>query len=156
VKKEPGTPASFTRVKKEPVSFTRVKKEHGAPALPSSKKARRLADVAADQLDYQAPDDPEEFPGLRAAEVESFNEVQPGTLEFALAWSRQDAKRAEAERACRLGLCINLDDDDEDDAGAAAAAAMAARAAAPWLPRMSHRTTTMAAGTTTSSTAVSG
>jgi hypothetical protein len=73
VKKEPGTPPSFTRVKKEPVSFTRVKKEHGAPAPPSSKKARRLANEAAGQLDYQALDDPEEFPGLRAAEVESFN-----------------------------------------------------------------------------------
>jgi hypothetical protein len=29
----------------------------------------------------------------------------------------QDAKRAEAERARRLGLCINLDNDEEDDAG---------------------------------------
>jgi hypothetical protein len=85
VKKEPGTPASFTRVKKEPVSFTRVKKEHDAPTPPSLKKARRLANKAARQLDYQAPDDPEEFPGPRVAEVESFNEVQPGTLEFALA-----------------------------------------------------------------------
>jgi hypothetical protein len=91
VKKEPGTPASFTRVKKEPVSFTRVKKEHDAPAPPSLKKARRLADEAARQLDYQALDDPKEFPGPRAAEVESFNEVQPGTLEFTLARSRQDA-----------------------------------------------------------------
>jgi hypothetical protein len=117
VKKEPGTPASFTRVKKEPVSFTRVKKEHGAPAPPSSKKTRRLADEAAVQLDYQAPDGPEEFPGPRAAEVESFNKVQPGTLEFALAWSRKDAKRAEAECAHRLGLCVNLDDDNEDDDG---------------------------------------
>jgi hypothetical protein len=98
----------------EPVSFTHVKKEHDALAPPSSKKARHLADEAADQLDYQAPDDLEEFPGLRAAEVESFNEVQPGTLEFALAWSKQDAKRADAERTRRLGLCVNL---DEDDAG---------------------------------------
>jgi hypothetical protein len=40
------------RVKKEPVSFTRVKKEHDAPAPSSSKKARRLADEAARQLDY--------------------------------------------------------------------------------------------------------
>jgi hypothetical protein len=79
-------------VKKEPVSFTRVKKEHDKPAPPSSKKARRIADEATRQLDYQASDDPEEFPGLRAAERESFNEVQRGTLEFALAWSRQDAK----------------------------------------------------------------
>jgi hypothetical protein len=44
--------------------------------------------------------------------------VQLGTLEFALAWSKQDAKRAKAERACCLGLCVNLDDDkEEDDAG---------------------------------------
>jgi hypothetical protein len=107
VKKEPGMPASFTR----------VKKEHDVPTPPSSKKAHRLADEAAGQLDYQAPNDLKEFPGLRAAEVESFNEVQPGTLEFGVAWSRQDTKRAEAERARRLGLCVNLDEDDEDDAG---------------------------------------
>jgi hypothetical protein len=116
-KMEPGIGASSTRVKKEPVSFTRVKKEHDALTPPSSKKARRLADEAAGQLDYQALDNPEEFPGLRAAEVESFNDVQSGTLKFALAWSRQDAKRAEAERARRLSLCVNLDDDEEDDAG---------------------------------------
>jgi hypothetical protein len=36
-------------------------------------------------------------------------------LEFALAWSRQDAKRAEAERARHLGLYVNLDDDEEED-----------------------------------------
>jgi hypothetical protein len=41
------------------------------------KKARCLADEAVSQLDYQAHDDPEEFPGLRSVEVESFNEVQP-------------------------------------------------------------------------------
>jgi hypothetical protein len=63
VKKDPGTPASFARVKKEHGSFTRVKKEQGAPAPPSSKKARRLADEAARQLDYLTPDAPEEFPG---------------------------------------------------------------------------------------------
>jgi hypothetical protein len=73
VKKEPGTPTSFTRVKKEPNSFTHVKKEHDAPAPPSSKKALYLTDKAARRLDYQAPDNPEEFPGLRAAERESFN-----------------------------------------------------------------------------------
>jgi hypothetical protein len=55
VKKEPGTPSSFTRVKKEPISFTRVKKDHGTPVPPPSKKARPLADEAAGQLDYQAP-----------------------------------------------------------------------------------------------------
>jgi hypothetical protein len=38
-------------------------------------------------------------------------------LEFALAWSRQDAKRDEAERACLLGLYVNLEDDEEEDAG---------------------------------------
>jgi hypothetical protein len=32
-------------------------------------------------------------------------------LDFALAWSRQDAKKADTERALRLGLCVNLDDD---------------------------------------------
>jgi hypothetical protein len=34
-------------------------------------------------------------------------------LEFALAWSRQDAKRAEAERPRRLDLCVNLEEDDD-------------------------------------------
>jgi hypothetical protein len=101
VKKEPGTPASFTRVKKEPVSFTRVNKEHDAPAPPSSKKARHLADEATRQLDYQASDDLEKFPRLRAAELESFNEEGRGRA-----------------RARHLGLCVNLDDDEEeDDAG---------------------------------------
>jgi hypothetical protein len=39
-------------------------------------------------------------------------------LDFVLAWSRQDAMKADAERARRLGLYVNLeDDDDEDDAG---------------------------------------
>jgi hypothetical protein len=85
VKNEPDTPASFTHVKMEPGSFTHVKKEHDAPAPPSSKKARHLAEDASRQLDYRATDDPEEFPSKRAAERASFNEVQPGTLEFALA-----------------------------------------------------------------------
>jgi hypothetical protein len=97
MKKETDTPASFRRVKKEPGSFTHVKKEDDAPAPHSSKKAWRLAAAAACQLDYQAPNDPEEFPGQRAAKRTSFNKVLPGTLEFPLAWSRQDAKRAEAE-----------------------------------------------------------
>jgi hypothetical protein len=35
-------------------------------------------------------------------------------LVFALVWSGQDTKKAEAERACRLGLCVNLEEDDED------------------------------------------
>jgi hypothetical protein len=38
-------------VKKEPGTFTRIKKEHGAPTPASSKKARRLADEVARQLD---------------------------------------------------------------------------------------------------------
>jgi hypothetical protein len=101
-----------------PCSFARIKKEHDAPAPHSSKKARRLVEDATRQLAYQASDDPEEFPGQRAAERASFNEVQPGTLEFALAWSRQDAKWAEAERACRLGLCVNLEEDEEEEEGA--------------------------------------
>jgi hypothetical protein len=29
----------------------------------------------------------------------------------------QDAKKADAERTLRLGLCVNLEEDDEDDAG---------------------------------------
>jgi hypothetical protein len=49
-------------VKKEPGCFTHVNKEHDGPAPPSSKKARRLTDEAARELDYQTLDDPEEFP----------------------------------------------------------------------------------------------
>jgi hypothetical protein len=117
VKSEPG--GSFACVKKEPgvtpASFARVKKEHGVPMPHSTKKARRLTEDAARQLDYQDPDDPEEFPGLRATERASFNEVQSGTLEFALAWSRQDAKRAEAKRARPLNLCVNLEEDKDDE-----------------------------------------
>jgi hypothetical protein len=64
----------------------------------STKKARCLTTDAACQLEYQASDDPEEFLGLRAAERASFNKVRPGTLEFVLTWSRQDAKKSEAER----------------------------------------------------------
>jgi hypothetical protein len=103
VKKEAGSPASFTRVKKDPGVtpgslacvkkepgmtpgyLARVKKEPGALAPPSLKKARRLAENAALLLEYQAPDGPEEFPGLKASELAFFNEVQPGTLDFALA-----------------------------------------------------------------------
>jgi hypothetical protein len=101
--KEPGP---FTRVKKEPGSFSHVKKEHGMPASPSSKKARWLTGDTARQLAYQAPDDSEEFPSQRAVERASFNKVQLGTLEFALAWSRQGAKRAEAEHVRCLSLCV--------------------------------------------------
>jgi hypothetical protein len=39
------------------------------------KKAQRLAEDTALQLEYQAPYDLEEFPGLKAAELASFNEV---------------------------------------------------------------------------------
>jgi hypothetical protein len=52
--------------------------------------------------------------GLKAVELASFNEVQPGTLDFVLVWSRQDAKKADTERVRCLGLCINLEDDDND------------------------------------------
>jgi hypothetical protein len=38
-------------------------------------------------------------------------------LDFVLAWSRQDAKKSDAEWALHLGLCVNLEEDDEDDAG---------------------------------------
>jgi hypothetical protein len=62
-----------------------------------------------------SPEYLEEFHGLRAAERASFTEIQSGTLEFILAWSRYDAKKAKAERACRLGLCVNLEEDDEDE-----------------------------------------
>jgi hypothetical protein len=107
------TLASLARVKKEPDigSLAHVKKEPGVS--PSSKKARHLTEYAMLQLEYQAPDDPEEFRGLKAAELASFNEVQPGTMDFALAWSRRDAKKADAEQALRLGLCVNLDDDND-------------------------------------------
>jgi hypothetical protein len=60
-----------------PGSFTRVKKEHDALVPPSSKNGCRLTEGAARQLEYQAPDNPEEFPDQRVAECASFNEVQP-------------------------------------------------------------------------------
>jgi hypothetical protein len=106
VKNEPGVTSA---------SFAHGKKEHDAPAPPSTKKACRLGEDTACQLEYQAPDNPEEFLGLRAAECASFNKVQPGTLEFVLAWSRQDTKKTEIDRARRLGLCVNLEEDDEDN-----------------------------------------
>jgi hypothetical protein len=92
----------------EPSSFTHVKNEHDAPAPPSSKKVRHLAKDATCQLDYQAPDDPEECPGKRAVECASFNEVQPGTLEFTLAWSRQDVERAASASTWRRRTCLSL------------------------------------------------
>jgi hypothetical protein len=52
---------------------------------------------------------------MKAVELASFNEIQLGTLDFVLAWSRQDAKKADVERALRLGLCVNLEEDDEGD-----------------------------------------
>jgi hypothetical protein len=55
---------------------------------PLLKKTCHLQDYTAQQFQYQAPNDPDEFLGQRMAEPASFNEVQPGTLEFALAWSR--------------------------------------------------------------------
>jgi hypothetical protein len=53
---------------------------------------------------------------LRAAEPASFNEVQPGTLDYVLAWSRQDTEREEPEHARRLGFLVNLEDAN-DEAG---------------------------------------
>jgi hypothetical protein len=148
-------------VKKEPDSFTRVKKEHNAHAPPSSKKARRLADEAARQLDYQVPDNPVEFPGPRAVERESFNEVQPGTLEFALPGpgktQRGPRQSAHAASVSVLIWMTTRRRTTPVRAGATAAA-MVARTAAPGRPRMSRQTTTTAVGTktTTSSTAASG
>jgi hypothetical protein len=55
--------------------LARVKKEPGAPTPPSSKKARHLTEDDALQLEYQAPDDLEEFPVLKAVKLASFNEV---------------------------------------------------------------------------------
>jgi hypothetical protein len=110
----------LTHVKNESnvtlISLARAKKEPGTPTPPSLKKALRLTEDAALHLEYQALDDPEEFPSLRATELTSFNKVQPGTLDFVLAWSRQDAKKDDAEWVLRLGLCVNLDEDDEDNA----------------------------------------
>ncbi|KAK1626942.1 hypothetical protein QYE76_001257 [Lolium multiflorum] len=56
----------------------------------------------------KAEDDPEEFPGLRQAQLESFS----ATDEFTEAWSMADHRRAEEERRRRLCLVINLDDGD--------------------------------------------
>jgi hypothetical protein len=51
---------------------------------------------------------------LRAVEHASFNEVHPGTLDYVLAWSRQDAEKEEPERARRIGFLVNLEDDDDE------------------------------------------
>jgi hypothetical protein len=83
-----------------------VKKEGNAPQPRSTKKTRLSAE---EQLMYWTTNDPEEFPGLRVTEHASFNEVQPRTLEYVLAWSKQDAKREEAERARRLNILVNLE-----------------------------------------------
>ncbi|KAK1680721.1 hypothetical protein QYE76_041569 [Lolium multiflorum] len=52
---------------------------------------------------------PEEFPGLRQAQLESF----ATTDEFGEAWSAADHHCAEEERSRRLSLVINLDSDDD-------------------------------------------
>jgi hypothetical protein len=52
---------------------------------------------------------PEEFPGLRQAQLESF----AATDEFGEAWSATDHCRAEEERRRRLNFIINLDSDDD-------------------------------------------
>jgi hypothetical protein len=54
------------------------------------------------------------FPDAIVAHHASFNKFQLGTLDFVLAWSRQDVKKAEEEQARRLGLCVNLEKDDYD------------------------------------------
>jgi hypothetical protein len=91
-----------------------VKKEEAdAPPPPLVRKTRRLRDDAEGRLQYRAPNYPEEFPGLRAAERISFNEVQPGTLEYVLVWSWQDTKKKAVERGRRLDLFVNLENDDE-------------------------------------------
>jgi hypothetical protein len=72
--------------------LVRVKKEAGV-VPPSMKKACRLAEDAAHQLQYQAPDDSDEFLGQRAAERASVNEVQPGTLKFTLAGPGRTRRR---------------------------------------------------------------
>jgi hypothetical protein len=114
----------------------------------SSKKARDLTEDAALQLEYQAPDDLEEFSDLRVTERASFNEVQPGTLDFVLTWSRQNMKKAKPEQAHHLSLCLYLEEDDEDDAGPS----QWRRRRTPGRPRTSRRPTTTRAPTTTSST----
>jgi hypothetical protein len=57
----------------------------------------------------KAEDDPEEFPRLRQAQLESF----AATDEFAEAWSAADYRCTEEERHLRLVLVINLESDDE-------------------------------------------
>jgi hypothetical protein len=92
-----------------------VKKEEGDATPPPS--AKKTCIGTEEQLQYWTADDPKEFPGLRAAERASLNEVQPGTLDFVLAWSRQDAKTEEAKCAHCLGFLINLENNDDDEAG---------------------------------------
>jgi hypothetical protein len=88
-----------------------VKKEEGDALSVSSTKKTWIS--TKEQLEYRTLDNPEEFLGLRAAERASFNEVQPGTLDYVPAWSKQEAKREEAERARHLGFVMNLKDDDD-------------------------------------------
>jgi hypothetical protein len=57
----------------------------------------------------KAEDGPEEFPGLRQDQLESF----VATDEFAEACNAAYHRRAEEERRRRLGLVINLDIDDD-------------------------------------------
>jgi hypothetical protein len=54
----------------------------------------------------KAEDDLEEFPGLRHAQLELFQE----TDEFVETWSAADHRRAESERCRHVGLVVNLDD----------------------------------------------
>jgi hypothetical protein len=57
----------------------------------------------------KAEDDPEEFPGLRQAQLESFVAMD----EFSEVWIVAYHRRAEEERRRRLSLVINLDNDDD-------------------------------------------
>jgi hypothetical protein len=129
------------------------------PASPSSKKARRLADEATHQLGYQAPDDPKEFPGLRAAERESFNKVQPGALDRVRPCLVQ-ARREEGRGRARAPPWMTMRRRMTPVRAGTAAAAMVAKAAALGRLRMSYRTmmTMTMAGTKTtmSSTTASG
>jgi hypothetical protein len=74
----------------------------------------QLASTKQRQLKWATPDNSEELPAKRAVERASFNETQPGSLEFSLAWSKAEAEKEAAEHACRLGLCVVLDEDDDD------------------------------------------
>jgi hypothetical protein len=116
-------------------SLTRIKEEPDASAPPSSKKAWCLTKDTVLQLEYQALDDPKEFLGLKAAKFASFNEVQLGTLDFVLAWSRQDVKKP--TRSGRVASAsVSTWRTRTTTARASGVAAMTARDAAPGRQRI--------------------